>query len=329
MKYKMCLIAFNFGKLPSYFDLWLKSAERNKNYNFLLYIDDTTQYNFPFNVKVKYITFKECVKKIRNIFDFDIHIPTPYKICDFRPAFGEIFKDDLRGFDFWGTIDFDIILGEIEDFITEDILEKYDKILTRDHFCLYRNTEEINKHYKGKQALGDMLYKKAFTTPYVIAFGERGGYGVYNIWKYNHWKMYDKAICGDVLPGYYHFEYKIEDYSKRERALLFYQDVEGKVYSVIEDSGGNYTKKELMYIHLQKRKMIDMDRIERRKCIVIIPNRIISYDSIDNDFAKLVNEYQLDKTYILDILQKWKWKVYKTQCLIRNKQLLHQYKYEL
>jgi len=325
MKYKICLIAFNFGKLPSYFDLWLKSAERNENFDFLLFIDDYTEYNFPSNVFVQYITFQKYVEKIQKKFDFDLVIPNPYKLCDFRPAFGEIFEEEIIEYDFWGTIDFDIILGEINNFISDEILDNYDKILTRDHFCLYRNTYEVNRHYKGKQELGENIYKKVFKLPYVIAFGERGKYGVYQIWKYNHWRMYDEPIIGDILPGYYHFEYKVENY-KRERAIFFFQNEIGRVYAVIENKNRKFFIKELMYIHLQKRKMIDTDSNRRRKYCVVIPNKIISCDFDDKKLFFIINKIKFKKYIFFDIIKKYRWKLYKIRCNTTNKFLKLKYK---
>ena len=47
-------------------------------------------------------------------------------------------------YDFWGYCDIDLIFGNIRKFITDDILDKYDKILSRGHFTLFRNKDSIN-----------------------------------------------------------------------------------------------------------------------------------------------------------------------------------------
>jgi len=71
-----------------------------------------------------------------------------YKICDFKPAFGLIYEDYLRSYDFWGHCDLDIIWGRIRYYITDELLKRYDIITSRKnrisgHFCLYRNTQNV------------------------------------------------------------------------------------------------------------------------------------------------------------------------------------------
>ena len=47
---KVVLITMYFGKLPNYFSLFLKSCEKNKDFNWLIFTDDNTNYNYPKNV---------------------------------------------------------------------------------------------------------------------------------------------------------------------------------------------------------------------------------------------------------------------------------------
>tara|TARA_B110000444_G_C18849376_1_gene604316 strand:- start:3644 stop:4408 length:765 start_codon:yes stop_codon:yes gene_type:complete len=75
------------------------------------------------------------------------------KICDLKPAYGEIFKEEIEKYDFWGFADLDIIWGNIESFIDDNKLNKFDIITSRKkniagHFTLLRNTNKINKLYK-------------------------------------------------------------------------------------------------------------------------------------------------------------------------------------
>jgi len=138
-KPKIILICFNFGKLSDYFSLWLKSIEKKHTVDFILFTDDKTIYNYPKNLAVDYYTFEYTKEFTQSKFDFNILIDRPYKFCDYRPAFGYIFYEKIKAYDFWGTCDLDVIFGNIHSFITYDILCSYDKILTRDHFVIYRN----------------------------------------------------------------------------------------------------------------------------------------------------------------------------------------------
>jgi hypothetical protein len=49
----------------------------------------------PPNVAVQLCEFEDLAKRIRSHFEFEIALERPYKLCDFRPAFGEIFADEL------------------------------------------------------------------------------------------------------------------------------------------------------------------------------------------------------------------------------------------
>ena len=100
MNKKAVLIIPYFGKKPNYFNLWLKSAEKNPDYTFFIYSDLDLNVSKNSNVKVKNISFCELQKRIKNLFGEDIKIKNPYKLCDYRPAYGLIFKDDIVDFDF-------------------------------------------------------------------------------------------------------------------------------------------------------------------------------------------------------------------------------------
>lgn len=43
-KFKVAIILPYFGKLPNYFQLWIKSAEMNKDFDFLIFTDNTNVY---------------------------------------------------------------------------------------------------------------------------------------------------------------------------------------------------------------------------------------------------------------------------------------------
>lgn len=278
-KNRICLIAFTFGKLPAYFNLWLQGALINDDYDFLIYTDDRAEYKYPSNVRVIYTTFAECVARAQKNYDFKINVPIPYKFCDFRPAFGEIFAADLKEYDFWGTIDLDIVFGKISNFITPEMLIKYNKILTHDHFCIYRNTPEVCAHYKGEQEAGKDIYKKIFTDPQIYAFGERAPLGVYFIWLYNHWPMYDGFICADIAPAYHHFEVLGETGIKKQ---IFIHHEDGRLvrYGILD---GELVETEFMYMHLQKRFM--KNNIMQSVEFGIVPDKFTDFE--DRDFTNI------------------------------------------
>lgn len=82
---KVALISLYFGKFPANFGLWLKSAARNADIDFLLYGDcDVSAYlPLPPNVKCFSYTFEQMKAKIQSKFDFTIELSRPYKLCDY------------------------------------------------------------------------------------------------------------------------------------------------------------------------------------------------------------------------------------------------------
>lgn len=114
----ICLVVLYFGKLPNYFELWLESCKYNETINFLLFTDDKTEYDYPDNVTVIYTSFENIKSQIQSKFDFKISLERPYKLCDYRPAYGYIFNEYLKEYDFWGHCDLDVIFRKSKKIFT-------------------------------------------------------------------------------------------------------------------------------------------------------------------------------------------------------------------
>jgi hypothetical protein len=52
--------------------------------------------------------------------------PGTAKIHDYRPAFGQLYADELAGYDFWGHTDYDCVYGRVDRFVTDALLEDCD-----------------------------------------------------------------------------------------------------------------------------------------------------------------------------------------------------------
>ena len=121
---KIAYILPYFGHLPKEFGFWLISCQMNSTVDWLLFTDDRTKFNYPPNVKVTYCTFEDIKNKAQACFDFPIVLNRPYKLCDYKAAYGDIFKNELTGYDYWGMCDLDLVWGNIREFLTDEILEK-------------------------------------------------------------------------------------------------------------------------------------------------------------------------------------------------------------
>lgn len=257
---KICIMGIYIGKLPSYFNVWLKSCELNSTIDFIVITDQLIN-NVPHNVRIINMSLYEIKEKISSKVGFDVVIDTPFKLCDFKPAYGFIFHDLFDGYDYWGHCDFDLIFGDLRSFFVKFNLTKYDKFLPMGHLSLYRNNKENNVKFM-EEVSGYSGYKKIFKESKNYLFDELALIKIYNK---NKGKFFDKIIYADIKPGinrytlctdlkYYPSIY--EEYRKEYNPVNFENQIffweKGKIYQYyIEDN--DVKKREYIYIHIQKR----------------------------------------------------------------------------
>lgn len=171
-KNKIIILICYYGQFPWYFPYFLHSCKFNRTIDFLIFSDIEHQFTLPVNVKI-INKLVDDVKELASIkLGIKVNIDFPYKLCDFKPAYGLIFEDYIKGYDFWGQSDIDIIYGNIRNFITEDLLDQYDFISIRHDytsgcFGLYKNNKLMNNIFKHSKD-----YKTVFCNPKHYCFDE-------------------------------------------------------------------------------------------------------------------------------------------------------------
>lgn len=142
-----------YGPYPWYFPYFVHSCGYNPTVDFIIITDNLELIpNKPVNVNIVYRTLDEIIESASEKLGFRVNIDYPYKLCDFKPAYGYIFPEIVEGYDFWGQSDLDIIYGNIRDFITEEMLSTYDFISIRHDyttgcFALYKNTNRMSTFF--------------------------------------------------------------------------------------------------------------------------------------------------------------------------------------
>ena len=242
-----------------------------------------SSFDIPSNVRIYKTTFSDVKERIQRIFDFEVCLNTPYKLCDFKPVYGEAFAEKLRNYDFWGFCDIDLIWGDIRKFITDEILENYDRILTHGHCSLFRNTQEVNKAYRTLDPKGCMDYKKVFSTEKLWAFDEwalhNGGYA--EIQKRNNSTMYDAPIFADIQINRFSFHTTLEQSGqnmKRVHNRLFYVH-SGKVKDYVL-VGEKLSSTEYLYAHFQRRKLDIESGLNKNDYLIVPPNKAINRNEL-------------------------------------------------
>jgi hypothetical protein len=296
--HKICIIGIYFGKFPVYFPLWLDSCKYNPTIDFLIITDQKIKH-IPPNVKKINMSFQEFKTLAQSKFDFPISMERPYKICDYRPAFGEICSEYIKDYDFWGHCDFDMVFGDLRNFFTADILNVYDKILNLGHLSLYRNTYECNNRYKLNGSLvGD--YKKIFTTDKGYAFDEVRG--IYQIYKTNNFPVFDKRIFADISAIYKRFRLALNDINYKDQIFSF---EEGKVYREYY-LDNKYNKEEFVYLHIKKPKDLQIKfDINNTKRYYITNAGFFSKED-DADLAT-IRKYNTYKRFLYEEFEKQKY----------------------
>ena len=166
------IIVCYFGTWPPWFPFFLKTCAWNPTVRFLLFTDGNAPGRVPANVTVIPFSLAAFNALATQQLGLAINVQAPYKLCDLRPAFGDIFEEYLRDFDFWGYSDVDVLFGDLRAFLTDDLLTGHDVIATREeylsgHFTLSRNTEAVCRLY---EASAD--YRRVFQSEQHFVFDE-------------------------------------------------------------------------------------------------------------------------------------------------------------
>lgn len=320
---KIALIVPYFGKFKNYFLFWRKSAENNPTIDFLVYTDQEIE--VAENIKVIRTNLEEisllAISKLSKYVNNEINwvgVNSPYKLCDYKPLYGVMFEDDLKEYDFWGHCDVDLIFGNIRNFITDDILERFDRICTRGHFTLYRNNRETNMAFLDSKVGGNALkipdYEQVYTSDRSFSFDEWPGMSL--VWRsFKSELLYDEIIFDDIhaLKGHFVSCQKEKKEPMVKNVIFLYEN--GTLYRCYEVNGVMKTE-ETMYVHFQKRDMIV--ETENFSKYLIVPNRFIPYDEPNLLLLKKYGRKQY--LYIHAIKMRWNNLIKKIKCLILHRQ---------
>ena len=102
------------GKYPWYFPYFLHSCRYNPTVDFIIFTDNSDpNLELPPNVKLIPCSLDRIKAEATKALGFEVAINSGYKLCDLRPAYGTVFSDFVRGYDFWGYCDIDVIFQQI------------------------------------------------------------------------------------------------------------------------------------------------------------------------------------------------------------------------
>jgi Family of unknown function (DUF6625) len=163
-----------YGSWPVFMHPYLESCRRNPMLQVTFVTDLGPFPGSPQNVEYYPLTFGQLRERIERLFGIDVSSIRPYKLCDFRPAYGVIFSDLVADADFWAHGDNDMILGDLRAFITPELLAAHDVLsFKKGHLqgplTIYRNVPMVNNLFREG---GE--FKRVFASPAYLSFDEFG-----------------------------------------------------------------------------------------------------------------------------------------------------------
>lgn len=293
---KIIFIVPYFGKFPDSFHLLLKSIEKNKeNYTWIFFTDDRRDYDWPENTIVKYGSFASMQRLVQSRFDFPVMLNRPYKLCDYKPAYGFIFERFIKDYDFWGHCDIDCIYGKFDHFISDEQFQ-FDKILRLGHMTLYRNTKENNRRFMD-MADGRKRYKEVFITDESCAFDEYNSMNYLNICDIWHEHGYSECLMDEAFANIWAkgnifrltvqkngADYEVE---QKKRSLFIWQDgILKRLY--IQD--GSLKEREYLYMHMMGRNMKNFVADTDVTQFKIIPNQYMDIERVPESISEFNSE---------------------------------------
>lgn len=330
MKNKVTFFVPYFGKLPNYFDLFLKSCEFNKDYSWVVFTDDTTVRRWPSNVLQVVMSFEELKEKIQSKFEFGIKIIEPHKLCDYKPAYGYIFEEYLNESEYWGHCDIDTILGNLGVFLDELLAQGFDKLFCLGHMEIYKNTYDNNRMFMLPVA-GRSWYIESFSSEKTTVFDESGSgeENINTIYKIYNKKLFTEDLsmnCSVIPTRFVKVTYcdNNNSFVTEESKDALYIFNKGDLYRLYR-KGEKIVREDFLYIHLQLRKMKVNDSVLGMSCFKILENQfaLIEDETVLHPRSESVstNEFESIKRHAFSLRffqLQLKWKSNKIKNLLRG-----------
>lgn len=153
-----------FGAWPEWFPVFLASCRWNPTIHWHMHTDCPIPADHPPNVEFFPMSFDEYTRHVGAILHLSLDGIDPYKICEIRTACGLVFEDEIRGFDYFGYGDLDVVYGDIRRFYGDDVLS-HDVISTHEwctsgHLLLMKNTPALRRAFERVRCWRDFFASK-------------------------------------------------------------------------------------------------------------------------------------------------------------------------
>ena len=285
-----------FGKLPGHINFWFKTISYNNDHHFFLITNDQVEFDLPDNLTIIHMEFSDFKAKCQEKFNFRISLDTVRKIGDYKPALGYIFEEMIDGYDAWGHVDVaDEWYGNISTFITDDILMQYEKVMLLGHMTVYRNSYETNRRFMMDSGAG-FSYKEVYSSQHFFNFEELAEGSINQIFINN--KLPIKQLSENIADitdkahafrRAYYYDLETGTFHGFDETIPVYSWEHGRVYGY-ELKDGKINKKEMLYIHIKRRKIeVKVDSFVDK--FLIVPDTFIPFEDVT---VPMLEKYAVD-----------------------------------
>ena len=328
MKTSIGIVVPYFGTLPYNYQLWLDTCATNsKVLDFIVFTNDRTPYNYPDNVHPHFISFDEIkllfTDKLRELGIKNFYLGKPYKLCDYKAAYGYLFEEYLKGYDYWGFADIDVVWGKMDTFFNKIEIDQYDRIFKYGHLTIIKNDDQ-NRMLFTKEVEnvppGGSRFKYAVSTTYPCHFDELGLNLIYYRLKL---KFYEPSYHVNLW-----FTYQLRTHYpiSSENKQMFVRFPDGRLFHYWENENGEVEKKEIMYLHFMFRKGMDFRDYELNHPILLTHHGCHPFDEDNMEgmmhLANDADEKEIKKYEATKNKNKWKVRWNKLSDELRYNKLL-------
>lgn len=228
---KVIVISTYFGSWPVWFPAFLVSCAKNETIDWLFFTDcEIPKATYP-NIRFEQMDLGEFNRLASKQLGFRIQKGV-YAQVDLQPAYGVIFEEYIKGFDFWGHCDVDVVWGDIRSFITEALLRNHDIVACRKdflagHLTLWRNEPQTNGLFRLIPAYREIFscseyhnFDESIASTFLKTLIATGNSKIRVYWP----EQMVVWFYGEANPnGWYWCNGKIFDARHRERIYLHFQ----------------------------------------------------------------------------------------------------------
>lgn len=277
----ICLITIWMGPLPDYFDIWLKSTVNNNTVDFYVITDQKNdRYQLRENVHWINQSFDEVRDRFQELFDFKINLKQAYKLCDYKPVYAKAWKEITEQYDFVGYCDVDIVLGDVREFLTDDVLDEHERIFDGGHFNLMKNNDKMLNLYllSADKKNHSYSYRDVYRTGYACYFDEF--LGMSNLcWKYC--RVLRDQMDEKMVFDFTWKKWMFTSFVSKKSYYCRWND--GHLFRYLCNKDGSICKdaepEEIMYMHFQKRNMhVNIEALQSKE-FWIVPNEFLVDES--------------------------------------------------